>query len=139
MAALIGGKAVVAPPPPAGPSEELEALLCRCTISPQLRTLLIDKDFVEPLDLALLGASESEAVEQVEKVLPSDQSVPWDLTAKKNFKKLFLFCKNASHVGNPNAAPASGPSRVADDEEGLPEGVPEAIEAAWAKKHSFHL
>ena len=26
-----------------------------------------------------------------------------------------------------------------DDEENLPDGVPEAIEAAWVKKHGFHL
>ena len=135
--AAIGGKA--APPPPTGCNDELEALLAKCNISEQLRALLIDKDFLEPIDIALIGVNETEATQAVEAVLPGDQSVPWDLTAKKNFKKLYIFCKSASHVANPGAASAPVPSRVADDEEGLPEGVPEAIEAAWAKKHNFHL
>jgi hypothetical protein len=91
------------------------------------------------LDVALLANDEIELIKNVGDCLPTDNSVAWGLVDKKNIKKLWTFCKQAA------PASAAGPGvpniTVSQDNEeaSLPEGVPEAIEAAWVKKHNFHL
>ena len=56
--------------------------------------------------------------------------------AKTKTRKIWTLCQGAG----PSSGSAT-PAQVAaqDDEQPLPEGVPEAIEAAWVKKHGFHF
>ena len=102
-----------------------------------MKTWLISKQFVDPTDIMLLGKDEEEVVKEVHDSLPSDNSVPWDLTARKQLKKLWLLCKQST----PDVSSASAASaRPADDlEAALPDGVPEQIEKNWVAKHGFHL
>ena len=119
-------------------SVELVAMMTKCKIPTELQKLLADKDFLECNDVTLLGDSEKEVVDAVKTVLPTDGSITLDITLGKNLKKLWGLCCQAAP--KPGSGSASVASAVAvDDETPLPQGVPEAIEKAWANKHGFHL
>ena len=62
-----------------------------------------------------------------------------DMGAKARVKKLWTFCQAAKAEPVSGSGPPSSAPQARDDEENLPEGVPEAIEMAWIKKHQFHL
>lgn len=130
---------VLAPPAPPGFTVELDALAVQVNLGADMRAFLIANDFLDCMDIALIGSEEKEVVENIEKAIDGvSPAIEWNLTAKKRIKKLWTYCKNAAPPPSVQASASAAP-RVADDEEGLPEGVPEAIEKAWTKKHSFHL
>ena len=130
---------VLAPGAPPGFTVELDALAVQVGLGKEIRAFLIANDFLDCLDITLLGGDEKEVIENVEKAIVGETpAIPWELVDKKRIKKLWTFCKNSApspSVSAPARAAASAP----DDEEGLPDGVPEAIEKAWIAKHSFHL
>ena len=137
MTALV--KAMSAPPAPPGFTVELDAIAISVNLPAEMRAFLIESDFLDCLDIALLGANESEVVANFkEAIVGSDLPIPFGLSQQKSLKKLWTYCKNAAPSPYASAAPSSG-SRVADDEGNVPDGVPEAIEKAWIAKHSFHL
>ena len=114
---------------------ELAALCDKVRVPQNLRDWFVANEFCDPMDISLLGADEKELVSNVTDALPGDNSIVLDLTLKVKLKKLWTLC-GASSTSNPS----SGPSNIAKgDEENLPDAVPEAIEAAWIKKHHFHL
>ena len=117
-------------------SQELVALMARCKIPDALRDVLAEKDFLDCHDISLLGESEQIVVDAVKNVLPS--ALVLDVTLTKNIKKLWGFCCAASPKAGATGAPAVTIAQ-ADDDAPLPEGVPEAIEKAWAGKYGFHL
>ena len=119
-------------------TDELMALADKVGLGKEMRAHLVANDFLDPLDIKLLGSTDTEVITNVQNSLPSDNSVPWDLTAQKNIKKLWTFAKNAAPEVSSHQSVAA-PARAPDDEEALPEGIPEAIEKAWAQRHSFHL
>ena len=65
-----------------------------------------------------------------------DSNFNIDLSAAIKIKQLWTFCKQASPDPSSQLALSSA---VKDDEDNLPEGVPEAIEKAWLAKHGFHF
>ena len=99
---------------------------------------MTEKDFLEPLDIKLLGGTKAEAETAFGDAVPTDAqgAPPWDLTAKTKIRKIWTLCQGAGPFSG-SATPAQAAAQ--DDEQPLPEGMPEAIEAAWVKKHGFHL
>ena len=119
-------------------TDELQALADKAKIGSEMRDFLIKMDFLDPMDVSLIGSTESEVIKNVADSLPTDGSVPWTLTDQKNIKKLWAFSKNAAPAVQASAS-APAPARAPDDEEALPDGIPEAIEKAWVTRHSSHL
>ena len=118
-------------------SQELIALFDKCKIPPAFRTGLTDKDFIECHDITLLGETEKEVIESVKKCVPG--TFDFDITVTKNVKKLWqLACAAAPKAGGGPAGTSIVVANV-DDDAPLPDGVPEAIEKAWASKYGFHL
>ena len=125
---------------PADFTPELNALAIKVKLDPGLRAFLVSKDFLDPMDIGLLGADEEAVIETVRKAIRDHEGDKpnFGITEAKNLKKLWTFCK--SSVPSVASAPASSAvPRAPDDEEAIPEGVPEAIEKAWLAKHGFHL
>ena len=85
-------------------SSDLEALIVKCKLTDPMKKWLLDNDCCECLDVALLANEEVELIKNVGDNLPSDNSVAWGLVDKKNIKKLWTFCKQAT----PQAASGAG-------------------------------
>ena len=128
-----------APEEPPNFTQELDALATKVKLDQGLRTFLIAKDFLDPMDIGLLGADEEAVIENVRRAIRDHEGDKpnFGITEMKNIKKLWTFCKGS--VPATAASPAQAVVRAPDDEEPIPEGVPEAIEKAWLSKHGFHL
>ena len=118
-------------------STELQALCEKAKILKFLTDFFLSKEFVDPLDISLMGDNESEVLQ-----LLRGANIPgadWDdFTLPVKVKKLYIFCKAAVPFDHGGKGPSTAKPSVEDDEP-LPDGVPEAIESAWVKAHGFHL
>ena len=117
-----------------GFSDVMQAFVEKFKIDEPVRKLLIEKEIFEPLDFSLIAENESECV----KVLGTALGSPLDpLTSAVRVKKLYTFCcASKPALGD---TPTTPHAKVGDDEENLPEGVPEQIERKWMDRHGFHL
>ena len=106
-------------------STELQALCDKAKIPKFLIDFFVSKEFVDPLDISLLGDSESEVLQ-----LLRNGTIPgadWDdFTFPVRVKKLYIFCKAAVPADRGGSGPSKAKPSVEDDEP-LPDGVPEAI------------
>ena len=117
---------------------EMLAILDKCKIPESLRTFLLSKDLVDTLDIKLIGGSEADVLQEIKDGIGRIQDAPeWDLSLNVKVKKLWTLCCQAQGGEQPGAAGSARQPSV-DDEEALPDGMSEAIEAAWVKQHKFH-
>ena len=120
-------------------TQELLAMVQKVKLPDALCKFLVEKDFVDVEDISLLGDSEKDAVANLQNALPTDGSIPMDITVVKNVKKLWGMCLAATpKAGGSGGTPTTVIASV-DDDAPLPNGVPEAIEKAWVSKHGFHF
>ena len=89
-------------------------------------------DCLEPVDIKYLGHDEGEVVQSVKDGVDAQHL---NLGVIKNVRKLYALCSSPGAAGS---SAGVGPASF-DDEAPIPDGVPEAIESAWIKRHGFHL
>ena len=71
---------------------ELDAIAVSVNFPAEMRAFLIEADFVDCLDVALLGANESEVVANFkEAIVGSDPAIAFGLSQQKSLKKLWTF------------------------------------------------
>ena len=117
-------------------STELQALIDKVGLDQPIIDVFVDKGILDPLDVTLIGDSEKEYVD----ALSAAVGAAFDpLTSARRAKKLRALCAQSSAIQSLTPTTPSVKSSAPDHEEPLPDGVPEAIEQAWAKRHNFNL
>ena len=74
---------VLAPPAPPGFTVELDALAVQVNLGADMRAFLIANDFLDCMDIALIGSEEKEVVENIEKAIDGvSPAIEWNLIPK---------------------------------------------------------